>query len=56
MRAEPAAVGLFRISAGSQSVKLGLAQLIVRSVPEFATGPFDAANPTIWLPARSIIS
>src|SRR3954466_12251877 len=24
--------------------------------PEFATDPFDSANPTIWLPAQSIIS
>jgi hypothetical protein len=39
VRAEPAARALFRTSAGSQSVKLGSAQSIVRPISEFATGP-----------------
>src|SRR4051812_39522762 len=39
VRAEPAARALFRTSTGSQSVKLGSAQSIVRPISEFATGP-----------------
>ena len=39
VRAEPAAVGLFRSAAGEQSVKLGSVQPIVRPAPEFATSP-----------------